>query len=140
MFADDNIRFDENGRKFPKRIENTVGKGEIAHYKQFLLLPQCFQKTYAAYTYKPGLVWKMVKQPFSRTLITLYQTIPILTVLMNKALENTVGKGENAGDQHFLLFHSITTLSKREIVILGMLNLSSSNAFNLVLSNILLFG
>ena len=25
-------------------VENIVGKGEIAHYKQFLLFPQCFQK------------------------------------------------------------------------------------------------
>ena len=47
-FADDNFRFVENGRKFSKRIESTVGKGEIAHYEQFLLFPQCFQKSYAA--------------------------------------------------------------------------------------------
>ena len=44
-FADDNLKFDENGRKFYKRVENTVGKGEIARYEQFLLFPQCFQKT-----------------------------------------------------------------------------------------------
>ena len=25
-------------------VENIVGKGEIARYEQFLLLPQCFQK------------------------------------------------------------------------------------------------
>ena len=25
-------------------VENIVGKEEIAHYKQFLLFPQCFQK------------------------------------------------------------------------------------------------
>ena len=30
---------------FTKRVENTVEKGEIACYKQFLLFPQCFQKT-----------------------------------------------------------------------------------------------
>ena len=47
-FADDNFKFDENGRKFPKRIENTVGKGEIAHYEQFLLFSQYFQKSYTA--------------------------------------------------------------------------------------------
>ena len=35
----------ENGREFSEREENTVGKGEIARYEQFLLLPQCFQKT-----------------------------------------------------------------------------------------------
>ena len=41
-FAGDNFKFDENGRKLTKRLENTVGKGEIAHYEQFLLIPQCF--------------------------------------------------------------------------------------------------
>ena len=42
------FHFDESGNKFSKRIENTVGKGEIARYEQFLLFPQCFQKTYTA--------------------------------------------------------------------------------------------
>ena len=28
--ADDNFKFDENGRKFSRLVENTVGKGEIA--------------------------------------------------------------------------------------------------------------
>ena len=37
--ADDNYKFDENSRKFTKRVENTVGKGEIARYEQFLLFP-----------------------------------------------------------------------------------------------------
>ena len=49
-FADDNVEFDENGRKFSERIENTVGKGEIARYEQFLLFLQCFQKTCAVDT------------------------------------------------------------------------------------------
>ena len=44
-FADDNFEFNENGRNFPKRVENTVGKGEIARCVQFLLFPQCFLKT-----------------------------------------------------------------------------------------------
>ena len=48
--ADDNFKFDENYRKFPKRIDNTVGKGEIARYEQFLLFQQCFQKTCTADT------------------------------------------------------------------------------------------
>ena len=47
-FADDNFKFDENGRRFSERVENTVGKGEIARYEQFLLFPQCFQKTFTA--------------------------------------------------------------------------------------------
>ena len=49
-FADDNYNFDENGRKLSKRPENTEGKGEIARYEQFLLFPQCFQKTCTADT------------------------------------------------------------------------------------------
>ena len=38
--ADDNFKFDENGRNFFKQVENTVGKGEIAHYEPFLLFPK----------------------------------------------------------------------------------------------------
>ena len=44
-FAVDNFKFNENGGKFSKRLENTVGKGEIARFEQFLLFPWCFQKT-----------------------------------------------------------------------------------------------
>ena len=47
-FAYDNFKSNENGRKFFKWVENTAGKGEIARYEQFLLFPQCFQKTYTA--------------------------------------------------------------------------------------------
>ena len=48
VFADDNFEFDESGVNFSKRLENTVRKGEIACDKQFLLFPQCFQKTCTA--------------------------------------------------------------------------------------------
>ena len=44
-FAGDNFKFVPNGRKFSEKVENTVGKEEIARYEQFLLFPQCFQKT-----------------------------------------------------------------------------------------------
>ena len=61
--------------------------------------------------------------------------------LKKKALENTVGKGESAGNQHFLLFQKhFLLLSKREIIILAMFNVSSANILNLVKSKILLFG
>ena len=59
-FSDDNTKFDESGRKFSKWVENTVGKGDIAHIEQFLLFPQCFQKTCTAETQKPGFVWERV--------------------------------------------------------------------------------
>ena len=38
-FVDDNFKFDENGRKFSKRVEKNCGKGENACYKQYLLFP-----------------------------------------------------------------------------------------------------
>ena len=49
-FPEDNFKIDENGQKCSKRVENNVGKGEIALYRQFLLFPQCFQKASAADT------------------------------------------------------------------------------------------
>ena len=49
-FAEYNLKFGKNGRKFTKQVENAVGKGEIARYEQFLLFPQRFQKTPTADT------------------------------------------------------------------------------------------
>ena len=66
-FAYDNIKFDENGRKFSKRVENTVRKGEIPRYEQFLLFPQCFQKTCPADT---RLVWERIKLSINQSPIT----------------------------------------------------------------------
>ena len=60
-FADDNFKFEENCRKLSKGVENTVGQGEIAHYKQFLLFPQCFQKACFPGVSKGVIVWEWVK-------------------------------------------------------------------------------
>ena len=49
-FANENFNFVEKGRKFDKWEENTVEKGEIARYEQFLLFPLCFQKNCTADT------------------------------------------------------------------------------------------
>ena len=59
-FADDNFKFDQNGRKLSKQVENTVGKGEIARYEQFLLFRQCFQKACFPGASKGGVVWEWV--------------------------------------------------------------------------------
>ena len=56
--ADDNFKFDENITKFSKRVENTVGKGEIACYEQFLLFPPCFQKACFPGVSKGVIVWE----------------------------------------------------------------------------------
>ena len=61
VFADDNFKFDVNGRKLSERVENTVGKGEIACYEQFLLFPQCFQEACFPKGVKSVIVWEWVK-------------------------------------------------------------------------------
>ena len=61
-FADDNFKFDENGRKLSKRVENTVGKEEIARYEQFLLFSQCFQKACFPEASKGVIVWEWVNR------------------------------------------------------------------------------
>ena len=59
-FADHNFKFDKNDRKLSKR-KKTLGKGEIAHYEQFLLFPQCFQKACFPWASKGVIVWEWVK-------------------------------------------------------------------------------
>ena len=65
-----------------------MGKGEIAHYEQFLLFPQCFQKACFPEASKGVIVWKWVK----------------MMIFVFDWIENIVGKGENAAYQPFLLF------------------------------------
>ena len=59
-FVDDNFRFDENGRKSFKQVENIVRKGEIARYEQFLLFSTGFLKDLYCGHVKRGLVWERV--------------------------------------------------------------------------------
>ena len=59
-FADNNFKFDENCRKLSKWVENTVGKGGIASYEQFLLFPQCFQKACFPGASRGVIVWEHV--------------------------------------------------------------------------------
>ena len=42
--TDNNFEFYRNGGAFSERVENAVGKREIACHEQFLLFPQSFQK------------------------------------------------------------------------------------------------
>ena len=43
-----NSEFDKNGGKFYRKVENKVGKGEIACYEQFPFFPLSFQNTFTA--------------------------------------------------------------------------------------------
>ena len=48
-------------RKFSKLVGNTVGKGEIARYEQFLLFSQCFQQACFPGASKGVVVWEWLK-------------------------------------------------------------------------------
>ena len=47
-------------KKLSKQVENDVGKGKIARYEQFLLIPQCFQKACFLGASKGVVVWEWV--------------------------------------------------------------------------------
>ena len=56
-------------KKLFKQVENTVVKGEIACYEQFLLFPQCFQKACFPGASKGVIVWEWVNPlPYRKTL------------------------------------------------------------------------
>ena len=48
-----------------KGVENTVAKGEIPYNEQFLLLPQCFQKSSAAEVSENVSMWERVLKSVS---------------------------------------------------------------------------
>ena len=111
--ADDNFKFDKNGRKLSKHVENTVGKGEIARYEQFLLFPQCFQKASFPGASKGVTVWEWVNSlpndkildwPKLKAFAHDKMNVTEKFELVLERVQNIVGKGENAGYLHFLLF------------------------------------
>ena len=69
----------KNERKFFKRVENTVRKGKIDCYEQFLPFSECFLKTYTT-------VWKLCKyckflrsiQDGGYVLLTKYMSVSII--------------------------------------------------------------
>ena len=75
----------------PEGIENIVRKGENAGNHHFLLFPRCFK--IGVGKFDKGL-----------TRLTLSHTSPGFYVSAAQAFENTVGKGEIARNEQFLLF------------------------------------
>ena len=55
------------------RVENIVGKGEIALYEQFLLFPQCFQKACSPGVSKGVIVWKWVNSHISVVVCSFFE-------------------------------------------------------------------
>ena len=50
---------------YPNGWKNTVGKGEMARYKQFPLFPQCFLKACFPGASKGVIVWEWVNKEAS---------------------------------------------------------------------------
>ena len=79
-----------------KPFENMMGKGENAGNQHFFLFPQCFLPF-------PKEFFSHVRiEPFFTFLFTTQSRL--LTTPRKKPFENMMGKGENAGNQHFFLF------------------------------------
>ena len=117
-FADDNFKFDENGRKLSKWVENTVGKGEIARYEQFLLFPQCFQKACFPGLSKGVIVWECVKR--SRLLKILWK--------MEKMMETSIFSfSNNVLYTYEINFQSLTHIYRT--CLQRLFNLDSSEIF-----------
>ena len=90
-----------------------MGIGEIAHYEQFLFFPQCFQKACFPGVSKGVFVWEWVNSLTHNNISDVTKSKAFAGEKLNIAKmtnslfdreENTAGKGENAGYQHFLLF------------------------------------
>ena len=68
-FAGDNFKFDDNGRKLSKRVENTVGKGEIARYEHFSFSHSVFKRLVSQGRQKVSLCGNGLKNSHTTTLI-----------------------------------------------------------------------
>ena len=102
--------FDENGKKLCRLVGNTVGKGEITLYEQFLLFPQCFQKACFPGASKGVIVWERVNTQQNLRLVHIESICRQQKIETEKLkfvsgrVESIVGKEENAGYQHLLIF------------------------------------
>ena len=72
-----------------------MGKGENAGHQHFLLFPHFFQRP---------LIQGYFKSLWCGKELILHNTILCYNNLSKNPFQNIVGKGENAGNQHFLLF------------------------------------
>ena len=90
-----------------------MGKGEIARNEQFLLFPQCFLKACFPGASKGFIVWERVNCLPNDKFLDWSKLKALAEVKVNVTekmkfvlgrIESLVGKGANAGYQHFLLF------------------------------------
>ena len=90
-FADNKSNATQNLKFVLGRVQNIVGKEENAGCQHFLLFLLCFQK--------PSFSGSLKLQAFADDKSNVTQNLKFVL----GRVENIVGKGENAGYQHFLL-------------------------------------
>ena len=81
-----------------RSFENIMGKGGIADSRHFLLFSQCFLPFSPLPNDKFLDCFKLKAFADDKIYVAKTQKFSL------GRLENIVGKGENAGDRHFLLF------------------------------------
>ena len=88
--------------KLSKQVENTVGKGEIARYEQFLLFSQCFQKTCFQGVSKGVIVWKWVNpaKPVVDAMLTVY-ILPSMYSMSKNKLASSKKEAREGQRQYF---------------------------------------
>ena len=64
VFADDNFKVDENGRKFSKRVENTVGKEKLLVTSNFSFSYSVLKRPLLQTSKNQGLFWKGLSAKF----------------------------------------------------------------------------
>ena len=81
-FADDNLKFEENGRKLFKPTENTVGKGEIARYEQFSFSHRVFKRHVSQGRQKVSLCVNGLNSTRIKKWLNVIPTLKGLTVVL----------------------------------------------------------
>ena len=66
-YVDENSKFDENGRKFFRRVENTVGKGKLLITSNFSFSYSVFKRLLLQTCKKKGLYGKGLRSVFSKS-------------------------------------------------------------------------
>ena len=119
------VTFDANFGQILYHVVNGVDKDQTACFFQSGLDPQYLLKTplgserLNSWLHNPDFWWPWIKKPF----------------------ENIVGKGENAGNQHFLLFPAMFSIHPKKTFFFDVtFILLSAYAFNLDQSKNLSFG
>ena len=91
-FADNKFNFIRMTISLSDTVKNTVGKEENSGYQHFLLFPLCFPNLSSLELLK--------LKSFADNKFNFIR----MTISLSDTVKNTVGKEENAGYQHFLLF------------------------------------